>query len=76
MSSARLHVYDTCATDKQGKTHCDVLTTDEITVLRSSKGDSAGPGKADQPVKMNRRRSCHSEPLLILSSEQQTRTRE
>ncbi|TKS58624.1 MAG: hypothetical protein EWM72_02865 [Nitrospira sp.] len=76
MSSNTIHVYDTWVTGKKGRIHFDVMTTDETTALKLAKGYLASIGEPDVPVTLKECQFCHSEPLVMFSSEQQKQVRE
>ncbi len=71
MSSDTIHVYDTWVTGKKGRIHFDVMTTDETTALKLAKEYLASIGEPDVPVTIKECQFCHSEPLIMFSTEQQ-----
>jgi heterodisulfide reductase subunit B len=76
MSSDTIHVYDTWVTGKKGRIHFDVMTTDETTALKLAKEYLASIGEPDVSVTIKECQFCHSEPLVMFSSEQQKRVRD
>ncbi len=71
MSSDTIHVYDTWVTGKKGRIHFDVMTSDETTALKLAKEYLASIGEPDVPVTIKECQFCHSEPLIMFSTEQQ-----
>jgi Domain of unknown function (DUF2024) len=69
-------VYDTWVTGKKGRIHFDVMTTDETTALRLAKEYLASIGEPNTSVTTKECQFCHSEPLVMFSSEQQKQVRE
>ena len=76
MASDTIHVYDTWVTGKKGKIHFDVMTTDEAIALKLAKKYLASIGEPDVPVTIKECQFCHSEPLVMFSSEQQEQVRD
>jgi heterodisulfide reductase subunit B len=76
MSSGTIHVYDTWVTGKKGRIHFDVMTTDEATALKLARAYLASIGESDVPVTIKECQFCHSEPLVLFTSEQQKQARE
>jgi hypothetical protein len=74
--SDTVHGYDTWVKGKQGLLHFDVMTTDEATALMLAKHYLASIGEADVPVTLKECQFCHSEPLVMFSTEQQRQFRE
>ncbi len=66
-----VHVFDAKVRVKQGLLHFDVMTTDEATALKLAKRYLEELGEGDVPVTVNECRFCHSEPLVMFSTEQQ-----
>ncbi|MDF0645024.1 MAG: DUF2024 family protein [Nitrospira sp.] len=66
-----VHVFDAKVRGKQGPLHFDVMTTDESAALRLAKRYLEELGEGDVSVTVNECRFCHSEPLLMFSTEQQ-----
>ena len=75
MSSDTVHVYDTWVNGSKGKIHFDVMTTDERTALKLAKEHLASIGEPDVAMTVKECRFCHSEPLVMFSSEQQQQFR-
>lgn len=71
-----VHVFDAKVRGKRGLLHFDVMTTDEATALRLAKRYLEELGEGDVPVTVNECRFCHSEPLVMFSTEQQRRFHE
>jgi hypothetical protein len=71
-----VHVYDTRVKGETGALHFDVMTTDETTALRLAKQYVASRGEADALVTVKECQFCHSEPLVMFSTEQQRQFRE
>lgn len=71
-----VHVFDAKVRVKQGLLHFDVMTTDEATALKLAKRYLEELGEGDVPVTVNECRFCHSEPLVMFSTEQQRQFRE
>ena len=71
MPSNTIHVYDTWVNGKKGRIHFDVMTTDETTALKLAKEYLASIGEPDVPVTIKECQFCHSEPLIMFSTEQQ-----
>lgn len=69
--SDTVHVYDTRVKGKKGLLHFDVMTTNEATALTLAKQYLASLGEADVPVTLKECQFCHSEPLVMFSTEQQ-----
>ena len=76
MSSDTIHVYDTWVTGMKGKIHFDVMTTDETTALKLAKEYLTSIGEPNVSVTLKECRFCHSEPLIMFSSDQQKQVRE
>ena len=76
MASDTIHVYDTWVTGKKDRIHFDVMTTDETTALKLAKAYLASIGEPDVPVTIKECQFCHSEPLVLFSSEQQKQVQE
>lgn len=74
--SDTVHVYDTWVKGKKGLLHFDVMTTDEATALKLAKQHLAAIGEGDVPVTLKECQFCHSEPLVMFSSEQQKQFKE
>lgn len=71
-----VHVFDAKVRVKQGLLHFDVMTTDEATALKLATRYLEELGEGDVPVTVNECRFCHSEPLVMFSTEQQRQFRE
>ena len=71
-----VHVFDTWIEGRKGRVHFDVMTTDQETALTLAKDYLAGIGEAGVPVTIKECQFCHSEPLVMFSSEQQRQFRE
>ena len=71
-----VHVFDTWIEGRKGRLHFDVMTTEQETALTLAKDYLAGIDEAGVPVTIKECRFCHSEPLVMFSSEQQRQFRE
>lgn len=71
-----VHVYDTWVRGKNGLLHFDVMTTDEATALKLAKRYLDGLGEHDVTVTLKECQFCHSEPLVMFSTEQQNQFEE
>jgi len=71
-----VHVFDAKVRGKQGLLHFDVMTTDEATALKLAKRYLEELGEGDVPVTVNECQFCHSEPLVMFSTDQQRQFRE
>lgn len=69
--SDTVHVYDTWVKGKTGLLHSDVMTTNETTALTLAQQYSASIGENDVPLTLKKCQFCHSEPLVMFSTEQQ-----
>ena len=74
--SDTVHVFDTWVKGKKGLLHFDVMTSDEATALTLAKKHLASLGEGDVPVTVKECQFCHTEPLVMFSSEQQRQFRE
>jgi len=74
--SDTVHVFDTWVKGKKGLLHFDVMTTDEATALTLAKKHLASLGEGSVPVTVKECQFCHTEPLVMFSSEQQQQFRE
>jgi heterodisulfide reductase subunit B len=74
--SDTVHVYDTWVRGKNGTIHFDVMTTDETTALKLARAHLAGIGEAGATITTKECQFCHSEPLVMFSTEQQQQFRE
>jgi hypothetical protein len=74
--SDTVHVYDTRVTGKQGLLHFDLMTTDQAAALTLAKLYLASIGETDVPITLRECQFCHSEPLVMFSTEQQRQFRE
>jgi hypothetical protein len=74
--SDTVHVYDTRVKGKKGLLHFDVMTTDEAAALRLANQYLASIGETDVPITLRECQFCHSEPLVMFSTEQQRQFRE
>jgi hypothetical protein len=74
--SDTVRVYDTRVKGKKGLLHFDVMTTDEATALTLAKQYLASIGETDVPITLRECQFCHSEPLVMFSTEQQCQFRE
>ena len=74
--SDTVHVFDTWVRGTKGLLHFDVMTTDEATALTLAKKHLASIGEANVPVTVKECQFCHTEPLMMFSSEQQRQFRE
>ena len=71
MSSDTIHVYDTWVIGTKGRIHFDVMTSDETTALKLAKEYLVSIGEPTVIVTTKECQFCHSEPLVMFSSEQQ-----
>ena len=76
MSSDTIHVYDTWVNGKNGRIHFDVMTTDEATALKLAKEYLVSIGEPNAAITTKECQFCHSEPLVMFSSEQQKQAKE
>ncbi len=74
--SDTVHVYDTWVKGKKGLLHFDVMTTDETAALKLATQYLASLGEDDVPVTLKECQFCHSEPLVMFSTEQQKQFKE
>ena len=74
--SDTVHVFDTWVRGTKGLLHFDVMTTDEATALTLAKKYLASLGQDNVPVTVKECQFCHTEPLVMFSSEQQRQFRE
>lgn len=74
--SDTVHVCDTRVKGKKGPLHFDVMTTDEAPALQLARQYLASIGEANVPVTLKECQFCHSEPLVMFSTEQQRQFRE
>ncbi|SLM48257.1 conserved protein of unknown function [Nitrospira japonica] len=66
-----VHIFDAKVRGKQGPLHFDVITTDEATALKLAKRYMEELGEGDVTVTVNECQFCHSEPLVMFSTDQQ-----
>jgi Domain of unknown function (DUF2024) len=71
-----VHVYDTWVRGKNGLLHFDVMTTDEASALKLAKRYLDGLGEHGVTVTLKECQFCHSEPLVMFSTEQQNQFKE
>jgi uncharacterized protein DUF2024 len=71
-----VHVFDTWVRGKNGLLHFDVMTTDEATALKLAKRYLEGLGESAVTVTLKECQFCHSEPLVMFSTEQQKQFQE
>lgn len=71
MPGDTVHVYDTWVQGKKGVIHFDVMTTDEATALTLAKRYLEALGEPEAAVTQKECQFCHSEPLVMFSTEQQ-----
>jgi len=71
-----VHVFDAKVRGKQGLLHFDVMATDEATALKLAQQYLKDLGEEDVPVTVNECQFCHSEPLVMFSTDQQHQFRE
>lgn len=71
-----IHVFDVRAQGKTGSFHFDVMTTDQERAVRLARNYVAGIGESGAAVTGKECQFCHSEPLVMFSSEQQRQFRE
>jgi hypothetical protein len=71
-----VHVFDTWVEGKRGRLHFDVMTTDQDQALKLARQYLSGIGEGGATVTVKECRFCHSEPLVMFSSEQQRQFRE
>ena len=76
MSSDTIHVYDTWINGKSGRIHFDVMTTDEVTALKLAKEYLVSIGEPTATITTRECQFCHSEPLVMLTAEQQKQVKE
>ena len=76
MSLDTVHVYDTWVAGRKDRIHFDVMTTDEMTALKLAREYLASIGEANMEVTVKECRFCHSEPLVMFSSDQQKQFKE
>jgi hypothetical protein len=76
MSSDTIHVYDTWINGKSGRIHFDVMTTDEATALKLAKEYLVSIGEPTATITTRECQFCHSEPLVMFSTEQQNQFKE
>jgi Domain of unknown function (DUF2024) len=74
--SDTVHVYDTWVKRRTGSLHFDVMTTNETTALTLAQQYLASIGESDVPLTLKKCQFCHSEPLVIFSTEQQKQFKE
>ncbi len=74
--SDTVHVYDTWVKGRHGAIHFDVMTTDEATALKLAGSYLASIGEAGATITTKECQFCHSEPLVMFTSEQQKQFRE
>lgn len=71
-----VHVYDTWVRGKTGLLHFDVITTNEATALTLAKRYLQSLGESEATVTLKECQFCHSEPLVMFSTEQQQQFKE
>ena len=74
--SDTVHVYDTWVKGRNGTIHFDVMTTDEATALKLARSYLASIGEAGATNTTKECQFCHSDPLVMFTSEQQKQFRE
>jgi hypothetical protein len=74
--SDTVHVYDTRVKGNKGLMHFDVMTTDEPTALALAMRYLDSIGETDVAITLRECQFCHSEPLVMFSTEQQRQFRE
>ena len=71
-----VHVYDTWVRGTSGLLHFDVVTTDEAMALKLAKRYLQELGEPEATVTLTECQFCHSEPLVMFSTEQQQQFKE
>jgi hypothetical protein len=71
-----VHVYDTWVRGRKSLLHFDVMTTDKRTALKLAKRYLAELDEDEATVTLKECQFCHSEPLVMFSSEQQRQFKE